>query len=104
MRHYVSKRSRRQPSVLVFLAQDADARAFCYADADLRKGEEPEAVFGFLDKFPLFLQLLDTLPSHAPTLVGGLRASTPRRCRAAFRAELVGWCAFQQHMNQEGTE
>jgi hypothetical protein len=48
-RHYVSKRSRRQPSVLVFLAQDADARAFCYADADLRKGEESEAVFRFLE-------------------------------------------------------
>jgi len=48
-RHYVSKRSRRQPSVLVFLAQDADAHAFCYADADLRKGEEPEAVFRFID-------------------------------------------------------
>jgi hypothetical protein len=28
---------------------DPDARAFCYADADLRKGEEPEAVFRFLD-------------------------------------------------------
>ena len=48
-RHYVPKRSRRQPSILVFLAQDADARAFCYADADLRKGEEPEAVFRFLE-------------------------------------------------------
>ena len=47
-RHYVSKRSRRQSNVLVFLAQDADARAFCYADANLRKGEEPEAVFRFL--------------------------------------------------------
>lgn len=48
-RHYVAKRSRRQPSVLVFLAQDADAQAFCYADADLRKGEEPQAVFRFLE-------------------------------------------------------
>ena len=47
-RHNVSKRSRRQSNVLVFLAQDADARAFCYADANLRKGEEPQAVFRFL--------------------------------------------------------
>lgn len=47
-RHYVSKRSRRQPSILVFLAQDADSRAFCFSDANLRKGEEPEAVFRFL--------------------------------------------------------
>ena len=47
-RHYVSARSRRQPSVLVFLAQDADSRAFCYSNADLRKGEEAEEVFRFI--------------------------------------------------------
>jgi hypothetical protein len=48
-RHYVSARSRRQPSILVFLAQDSDNRAFCYSNADLRKGEEAEAVFHFID-------------------------------------------------------
>jgi transposase len=47
-RHYVSARSRRQPSVLAFLAQDAEGRAFCYSNADLRKGEEPEEVFRFI--------------------------------------------------------
>lgn len=47
-RHYVSARSRRQPSILVFLAQDADVRAFCYSNADLRKGEESEEVFRFI--------------------------------------------------------
>lgn len=47
-RHYVSMRSRRQPSVLVFLAQDADGRAFCYSNADLRKGEEAEEIFRFI--------------------------------------------------------
>ena len=47
-RHYVSARSRRQPSVLVFLAQDADGRAFCYSNADLRKGEEADEVFAFI--------------------------------------------------------
>ncbi len=47
-RHYVSARSRRQPSVLAFLAQDAEGRAFCYSNADLRKGEEPEEVFRFV--------------------------------------------------------
>ena len=45
-RHYVSMRSRRQPSILAFLAQDADGRAFCYANADLRKGEE---IFRFIE-------------------------------------------------------
>jgi hypothetical protein len=47
-KHYVSMRSRRQPSVLVFLAQDAETHAFCYANADLRKGDEPEEVFRFI--------------------------------------------------------
>jgi len=47
-RHYVAARSRRQPGVLVFLAQDAAGRAFCYANADLRKGEEAEEIFQFV--------------------------------------------------------
>lgn len=47
-RHYVSARSRRQPSILVFLAQDADGGAFCYSNADLRKGEEAEEIFRFI--------------------------------------------------------
>ena len=48
-RHFVSARSRRQPSVLVFLAHDAEARAFCYSNADLRKGEEAEEIFHFIE-------------------------------------------------------
>jgi len=47
-RHYVSVRSRRQPSILVFLAQDADSQVFCYSHADLRQGEEAEEVFQFV--------------------------------------------------------
>ena len=47
-RHYVSMRSRRQPSVLAFLAQDAAGRAFCYSNADLRKGEEAEEIMRFV--------------------------------------------------------
>jgi len=46
--HYVSMRSRRQPSVLVFLAQDADGRTFCYSNADVRKGEESDEVLRFV--------------------------------------------------------
>jgi transposase-like protein len=44
-RHYVSARSRSQPSILVFLAQDAGTHVFCYSNADLRKGEQAEEVF-----------------------------------------------------------
>jgi hypothetical protein len=60
-KHYVSMRSRRQPSVLVFLAQDADTHAFCYANADLRKGEEPEEIFRFID---FWKRTHGTLPPH----------------------------------------
>lgn len=47
-RHYVSMRSRRQKSILTFLAQDAEGHAFCYSNADLRKGEETEEIFRFI--------------------------------------------------------
>ena len=47
-KHFVSMRSRRQPSVLAFLAQDAEGQAFCYSNADLRKGEEAEEIFRFI--------------------------------------------------------
>lgn len=48
-KHYVSMRGRRQPSVLTLVAQDAQGRAFCYSKADLRKGEEADAVFDFIE-------------------------------------------------------
>lgn len=60
-RHYVSARSRRQPSILVFLAQDADTHAFCYANADLRKGEESEEIFRFIT---FWKQTHGQLPRH----------------------------------------
>jgi len=47
-RHYVAMRSRRQSSILTFMAQDADAHAFCYANADLRKGEEADEILRFV--------------------------------------------------------
>jgi hypothetical protein len=46
--HHLSKRSRRQPSILTFLAQDADSQVFCYSNADIRKGEEADEVFRFI--------------------------------------------------------
>lgn len=47
-KHFVSMRSRSQKSVLAFLAQDAAGHAFCYSNADLRKGEESEEIFRFI--------------------------------------------------------
>jgi hypothetical protein len=46
--HYVSMRSRRQPSILTFLAQDERSQSFCYSNADLRKGEEADEIFAFI--------------------------------------------------------
>jgi hypothetical protein len=59
--HYVSMRSRRQKSILTFLAQDADSDAFCYANADLRKGEEADEIFRFI-KF--WKKTRGVLPRH----------------------------------------
>jgi len=71
-KHYVAMRSRRQPSILAFLAQDATSNVFCYSNADLRKGEEAEEVFRFLDfwtahhrqKFPGELVFDSKLTTH----------------------------------------
>jgi len=60
-RHYVSMRSRSQPSVLVFLAQDAEGRAFCYSNADIRKGEEADEIFRFI---AFWQRTHQTLPRH----------------------------------------
>ena len=48
-KHYVSKRSRRQKGVLAFLAQDADTRVFCYANAGVRKDQQNDEVLAFVD-------------------------------------------------------
>jgi transposase-like protein len=60
-RHYVSARSRSQPSILVFLAQDAGTHVFCYSNADLRKGEQAEEVFQFI---AFWKQTHGQLPRH----------------------------------------
>src|SRR5262249_48130837 len=46
--HYLPHPSRREPSIRTFLAQDADSEVFCYSNADIRKGEEPEEIFRFI--------------------------------------------------------
>lgn len=48
-KHYVSKRSRRQKGILAFLAQDADTRVFCYANASLRKQDQNDEILRFTE-------------------------------------------------------
>ena len=47
-KHYVSKRSRRQKGMLAFLAQDAQTRVFCYANAELRKDQQNDEILRFV--------------------------------------------------------
>ena len=48
-KHYVSKRSRSQKGMLAFLAQDAETRVFCYANAELRKDQRDDEILRFVD-------------------------------------------------------
>lgn len=48
-KHYVSKRSRRQKGILAFLARDADRRVFCYANAEIRRGEQNDEILRFIE-------------------------------------------------------
>jgi hypothetical protein len=47
-RHYLSKRSRSQKSILVFLAQEADSQVVCYSCADVPKRQQPDQVLRFV--------------------------------------------------------
>ena len=71
-KHYVSKRSRRQKGILAFLAQDADTRVFCYANASLRKQDQNDAILRFAEfwkqrtgKWPQELIFDSKLTTHA---------------------------------------
>ena len=76
-KHYVSKRSRRQKGMLAFLAEDADARVFCYANSDLRKAEQNDEILRFVE---FWQQRTGKLPARA-----GVRLQThhPRQSRPA---------------------
>ena len=50
-KHHVSKRSRRQNGILAFLARDAEARVFCYADATIRKSAGNDAILRFVEDY-----------------------------------------------------
>ncbi len=99
-RHYVSARSRRQPSVLAFLAQDAEGRAFCYSNANLRKGEEAEEIFRFISfwkrthgqnpRHLVFDSRLTTYPSLTRLDTMGITFITLRRRTAKLLQEIAG--------------
>ena len=99
-RHYVSMRSRAQPAVLAFLAQDATGRAFCYSNADLRRGEEAEEIFRFiafwkrhhgeLPRHLVFDSRLTTYAHLARLDALGITFITLRRRSASLLAQIAG--------------
>jgi transposase len=98
--HYLSKRSRRHTSILTFLAQDADSQVFCYSNADIRKGEEPEEIFRFVDfwkrqygKLPrhlVFDSKLTTYDRLDRLDAAGITFITLRRRSPKLLAEIAG--------------
>jgi len=48
-KHYVSRRSRSQPGVLVFLARDAEERVLCYSRAAVPKAQQPDEILRFVE-------------------------------------------------------
>jgi hypothetical protein len=47
-KHYISKRSRSQKGVLVFLARDAKQRVMCYSNAHVPKSEQADEILRFV--------------------------------------------------------
>lgn len=48
-KHYVSRRSRSQQGVLVFLARDAEQRVLCYSNAGLTQSERADEILQFVE-------------------------------------------------------
>ncbi|MGH9891580.1 MAG: hypothetical protein ACREA0_06285 [bacterium] len=103
-KHYVSKRSRKQKGLLAFLAQDADERVFCYANANVRKEDQNDEILRFVDywkertghapKELIFDSKLTTYENLDRVNQAGIRFITLRRRSkqmvAALRAKPVG--------------
>jgi hypothetical protein len=48
-KHYVSRRSRSQKGVLVFLARDAEERVLCYSNAGIPRSERADEIIRFVE-------------------------------------------------------
>ena len=98
-KHYVSKRSRRQRGILAFLARDAEARTFAYANAQVRKGNQNAEIVRFVEcwkartgQLPqelVFDSRLTTYAHLAKLHEMGIRFLTLRRRTAGLVASLA---------------
>jgi transposase len=99
-KHYISKRSRRQKGMVAFLAQDADTRVFCYANAELRKNERDGEILrfvafwkqrtGFYPEEVIFDSKLTTYAKLSELNRLGIRFITVRRRSKALLDEIAG--------------
>ena len=98
-KHYVSKRSRRQKGILAFLARDADARLFAWANAKLSKETQSDEVLRFIDAWRdrtgappaelVFDSRLTTYANLATLETMGIAFLTLRRRTPKMVAELL---------------
>jgi len=97
-KHYVSKRSRSQKGILAFLAQDAERRVFCYANADVRKDQQNDEILRFVEFWKqrtarrpeelIFDSKLTTYANLDALNRQGIRFITLRRRSARLLAEI----------------
>ena len=105
-KHYISKRSRSEKGLLAFLAQDAETRVFCYANAELRKDQRDDEVLRFVEfwkrrtgRLPAELIFDCTLTTYAKLNELNrmkidfitLRRRTPKHLAEIARVPLSAW-------------
>jgi hypothetical protein len=99
-KHYVSSRSRREPSILVFLARDAEQRVFRYAHAGIPKADQANEILAFVAFWQrhtghlpaelIFDSQLTTHENLAALTQQGIRFITLRRRSRQMLAEIYG--------------
>ena len=99
-KHYVSRRSRSQKGVLVFLARDAEERVLCYSNAGLPKSEQANEILRFVEFWRtqtgavprelVFDSQLTTYANLGHLEQQGIRFLTLRRRTRTLLAEIYG--------------
>ena len=99
-KHYVSKRSRSQKGILIFLARDAEERVLCYGNAAIEKAKRADEILRFIEfwkertgRYPeelVFDSQLTTYPNLDRLNKAGIRFLTLRRRTRKMLARIFG--------------
>jgi hypothetical protein len=97
-KHYVSRRSRSQKGILIFLARDAEERVLCYSNAAIPKSERADEILRFVEFWKqqtghipeelVFDSQLTTYKNLAQLAEQGIRFLTLRRRSRKMLAEI----------------